>query len=113
MLSRTCFCLSFFLCQIFATAQQAPLPPRVGISGGEKALGLPEAIEAGLENNLDVEIERLNVELAQQAVRSAEGAFDLTFAYAPGFEDLHQPVSSVLQGGASGIVNERYLTNNF
>jgi HAE1 family hydrophobic/amphiphilic exporter-1 len=66
-----------------------------------------------LKNNLDVEIERLNIELAQQAARSAEGVFDLTFAYAPGVEDLHQPVSSVLQGGASGIVNDRYLTNDF
>jgi len=110
---RTCFVLSLFFCQAFAAAQQAPLSPRVGVSGGEKPLGLPEAVETALRNNLDVEIERLNVELAQQAVRSAQGAFDLTLTYAPGFEDLHQPVSSVLQGGASGIVNDRYLTNDF
>jgi outer membrane protein TolC len=105
-----CVCLG--LCQGLAAGQQAP-PPRVGVSGGEKSLSLPEAIEAALKNNLDVEIERLNIELAEQAVRSAQGVFDLTFRYAPGVEDLHQPVSSVLQGGASGIVNDRHLTNDF
>jgi HAE1 family hydrophobic/amphiphilic exporter-1 len=107
-----CLCLFVLACHIPAGAQQPP-SPRIGIGGGERPLGLPEAIETALKNNLDVEIERLNVELAEQAVRSAEGAFDLTVSYAPGFEDLHQPVSSVLQGGASGIVNDRYLTNNF
>ena len=106
-------CLFLTLCQGLGTAQQAPASPRVGVSGGEKQLSLPEAIETALKNNLDVEIERLNVELAEQAVRSAQGAFDLTFRYSPGVEDLHQPVSSVLQGGASGIVNDRYLTNDF
>jgi HAE1 family hydrophobic/amphiphilic exporter-1 len=107
-----CLGISVVFGAVFATAQQPP-SPRVGVSGGEKPLSLPEAIEAGLQNNLDVEVERLNVELAQQAVRSAQGAFDLTLAYTPGVEDLHQPVSSVLQGGASGIVNDRYLTNDF
>jgi HAE1 family hydrophobic/amphiphilic exporter-1 len=94
-------------------AQQKPPSPRIGVDGGERPLSLPEAIEAALNNNLDVEIERLNIELAEQTVRSAQGAFDLTFLYAPGVEDLHQPVSSVLQGGASGIVNDRYVTNDF
>jgi HAE1 family hydrophobic/amphiphilic exporter-1 len=110
---RVCLCLSVFLFPIAAAAQQTAAAPRLGVGGGEKPLGLPEAVEAALNNNLDVEIERLNVEIAQQAVRSAEGAFDFTLAYAPGFEDLHQPVSSVLQGGASGIVNDRNFTNDF
>ncbi len=106
-------CILILFCQAQASAQQPPLNPRVGVSGGQRQLSLPDAIEAAINNNLDVEIERLNVDLAEEEVRAAQGAFDLTFAYAPGVEDLHQPVSSVLQGGASGIVNDRYLTNDF
>lgn len=87
-------------------------PPRTGISLSQRQLGLQDAVQMALENNLDIEIERTNRDSSAQAVKAARGFFDPTFRWMPLFEDRNTPTASVLQG-ASGKLNERFLNQNF
>jgi hydrophobic/amphiphilic exporter-1 (mainly G- bacteria), HAE1 family len=87
-------------------------PARVGVSITEHRLTLREAIEMALRNNLDIEIERTLTANAAQAVRAAQGAFDPSFRYLPGYEVRNTPTPSVLQG-PGGVLGESFAANNF
>jgi outer membrane protein TolC len=56
-----------------APAAQATFPPP---SGGVLPLSLDEAVARALENNVDIQVERYNPELAAQDVRAAQGYYD-------------------------------------
>ena len=84
---------------------------RVGVSGAQTKLTLAEAVELALKNNLEIEIERTNPELARLAVKGALGAFDPTIHLQPMFEDRKTPTSSSLQG-VNGLLAERAFTGN-
>ena len=51
-------------------------PARVGIGPVHRSLTLNQAIELAMRINLDIAIERTNVDSANQAIQSARGAFD-------------------------------------
>ncbi len=87
-------------------------PARVGVSITEHKLTLAEAIEAALTHNLDIEIERTNAANAEQAIKAAIGAYDLSFRYQPMLVDNNSPTASILQG-ANGTLTERNFGNNF
>ncbi len=63
----------------------------------QRLLGLREAIELAIQNNLDVEIARNNTRVAQAVIRAAEGAFDPIFRVQPNYEKRTTPTPSVLQ----------------
>lgn len=90
----------------------APTPPRVGVGAEEKRISLADAIAMAVANNLDVAIERTNMDTARQAIRVAQGAFDANFRWLPGLEARNTPVSSVLQG-ADGKLSEHAATQDF
>ena len=92
----------------------ADLPPvaRVGVSVTTKKLTLASAIEMALASNLDIEIERTNLDKADQAIRAAKGAFDPTFRFNPGYASNNTPSGSVLQG-AGGKLTEKNSVENF
>jgi HAE1 family hydrophobic/amphiphilic exporter-1 len=93
-----------------ATQQQLQVP-RVGVSITEKKLTLAEAIEMGLKNNLDIEIQRTNRDKAQAAIKGALGAFDPTFRFNPGYASNNTPTGSTLQG-VNGKLSENTSTEN-
>ncbi len=77
---------------------EEPVPPRVGVSGGKREITLADVIELALENNLDVEIERTNIETANQSLFGAKGFLDPHFTFYPRVEDRSVPTSSTLIG---------------
>ncbi len=81
-------------------------PPQAGGGFIQRRLTLEQAVEMAIRANLDVEIERLNVDAAAAAVRAARGSYDPVFRWQPSFGDSNTPVPSVLQG--SGGVLTRH-----
>ncbi len=113
-MTRMLFLLPVFALVLSAQpADSGRLGPRAGLSGIQRTLDLPEAIELALHNNLDIEIERLEIGLAEEAVQSSRGAFDTTLSWLPGIRDRRSPTSSVLQGGPAGLIKESFMTQNF
>lgn len=84
---------------------------RVGVTA-ERRLGLDEALRMALANNLELEVERTNVQSTQQALQAAKGAFDTILRYTPGIETRGTPQPNALLG-ANGKLSERAITNNF
>jgi hydrophobic/amphiphilic exporter-1 (mainly G- bacteria), HAE1 family len=87
-------------------AQQA----RVGVSAQRK-LTLQEAVELALGNNLEIEVERQNQQIARRAAEGALGAFDPFFRFAPTREDRTTPTPSVLVG-SGGKLQEGVFSSN-
>lgn len=84
---------------------------RVGVSG-EMSLTLKEAVAMAVENNLDVQIQKTNVAIAQQGVVAAKGNFDPVLRWNPGFVSAITPAASVLQA-PNGKLSDRSMTQNF
>jgi len=86
-------------------------PVRVGISG-QQTLSLKEAVAMAVENNLDVQIQKTNVAVAQQGIVAAKGSFDPVLRWNPGLVSAITPVASVLQA-PDGKLFDRSLTQSF
>ncbi len=84
---------------------------RVGVAG-EISLTLKEAVAMAVENNLDVQIQKSNVAIAQQGIVAAKGNFDPILRWTPGFVSAITPAASVLQA-PTGKLTDRGLTQNF
>ncbi len=87
-------------------------PPRVGVSITQTKLSLADAIQMALANNLDIEIDKTNVSIAEEGVQAARGFFDPNFRWVPAYNLVNTPTGSVLQG-ASGINTDRTFGNEF
>jgi hydrophobic/amphiphilic exporter-1 (mainly G- bacteria), HAE1 family len=87
-------------------------PRRVGITGGERRLTLQQAIEWAIRSNLDVAIERTNLESAEQAVEGARGVFDPDLRWQPLVGDSNTPTPSFLQG-ENGLVTQHNVGETF
>jgi HAE1 family hydrophobic/amphiphilic exporter-1 len=85
---------------------------RVGVSAVERKLSLGDALEMGLKNNLEIEIERSNTATALQQFRAAQGYFDPNIRWLPMLDSRATPTASVLQG-AGGKLNEHQHSQNF
>jgi HAE1 family hydrophobic/amphiphilic exporter-1 len=95
-----------------AAAQTKLDATRVGVNAGQRPLTLKEATEIALRNNLEIEIERTNIDSQRQLLNAAKGAFDPIFRYSPGYEKRNTPAASSLQA-ATGKLTEDYINNNF
>jgi HAE1 family hydrophobic/amphiphilic exporter-1 len=84
---------------------------RVGVAA-ERRLTLEEALQLALANNLELELERTNVQTARQALLGAKGAFDSILRYAPGLVTRATPQANTLFA-ANGKLSERSIVNNF
>src|SRR5688572_11085126 len=87
-------------------------PARVGVGITQRQLSLDEAIQMGLSNNLDIDIERTNRSTAETNVQAARGFFDPSFRWTPLLETRNTPAGSVLQG-SSGKLTDKGFVNNF
>jgi HAE1 family hydrophobic/amphiphilic exporter-1 len=92
--------LSWLLCLAAVAAAQDSIapPPRVGVGVTQRRLTLDQAVEVAIRANLDVAIERTNVDAAAEAAHGARGSFDPTFRWQPTFGDSNTPAESLLQG---------------
>ncbi|MBI1764604.1 MAG: TolC family protein [Acidobacteria bacterium] len=96
-----------------STWAQLPLPTvqattpapiqRAGVQADKQTLlTLREAVTMALENNREIEIERLNTQLSEQDLRAAKGFYDPTLSSSYFYDRQTTPVASILAGGENG-----------
>ena len=96
----------------FAADDAIVPPPRVGVGLTQRRLTLDQAVEAAIRANLDVAIEKTNVDTAAQALEGAHGSFDPTFRWNPSFGDSNTPAASLLQGW-NGVLTQHSAGQTF
>ncbi|HJQ71757.1 MAG TPA: TolC family protein [Blastocatellia bacterium] len=95
----------------FAQDKASRADARVGVSPSKKvALTLADAITMGLENNREIEVERLNIRLNELDVRAARGAYDPVLESSLFYDRRTTPVASILAGGENGRLKSSELT---
>lgn len=87
-----------------SAVQATPTPiQRAGVQTDKQTLlTLREAVTLALENNREIEIERLNTQLAEQDVRAAKGFYDPALSSSYFYDRQTTPVASILAGGENG-----------
>jgi outer membrane protein len=76
---------------------------RVGVQTSNRiSLRLREAVMLALENNREIEIERLNSRMNEFDLRAARGAYDPSLTAGVFYDHSVTPVASLLAGGADG-----------
>ncbi len=90
-------------------AQGATVERRVGIDPSRTVrMTLREAILLALENNRDIEVERLNVQMTGLDLEASKGIYDPTMTASLFYDRRNTPVANPLIGGA----NAGLLTDN-
>src|SRR5215510_228932 len=87
-----------------ATDSTRPAPERrVGVQTSNRvSLTLREAVMMALENNREIEIERLNAQMNEFDLRAARGFYDPALTASLFYDRSQTPVASLLAGGADG-----------
>ena len=76
---------------------------RVGVDGSKQVrMTLRDTILMALENNRDIEIERLNVQLTGFDLRASQGVYDPTLTGSFFYDRKNVPIANPLAGGANG-----------
>ena len=100
--------------QTASSASQTPLAPRVGVDESRPlALTLFDSVRMALEQNREIEVERLNVRQAEYDLFSAKGANDVYVGALSFYEHRNVPVGSVLAGGPNGSLTTQSLNYDF
>lgn len=96
--------------QPLAQQQQVEIPDdRVGVDATRRVMmTLREAMLLALENNRDLEVERLNVQLNELDVRASQGFYDPSLMTSFFYDRRNIPIANPLLGGA----NAGLLTDN-
>lgn len=93
---------------------QTPVAPRVGVDESRPlALNLFDAVKMALEQNRDIEVERINVRQAEYDLFSARGTTDVSVGASSFYEHRTVPVGSLLAGGANGTLTTKTLNYDF
>jgi HAE1 family hydrophobic/amphiphilic exporter-1 len=87
-------------------------PVRIGIGPARRSLTLNQAIELAMGNNLDIAIERTNVDSATEAIESARGAFDPVLQWKPGLDNTQTPTPSLIDS-TTGVVTQHSAGQTF
>src|SRR4030095_11671177 len=72
-----------------------------------------DAGKMALEQNRDIEVERINVRQAEYDLFSARGTMDVSVGAASFYENRTVPVGSLLAGGPNGSLTTRTLNYDF
>jgi len=87
---------------------------RVGVDESRPlALNLFDAVKLALEQNRDIEVERINVRQAEYDLISSRGATDVSVGALSFYEHRTVPVGSLLAGGPNGSLTTRTLNYDF
>ena len=93
---------------------QTPVTKRVGVDESRPlALNLFDAVKMALEQNRDIEVERINVRQAEYDLFSARGLTDVFVGASSFYEHRTVPVGSLLAGGSNGMLTTKTLNYDF
>jgi len=99
-----------------ALAQNTPSSTstqRIGVAADKQTiLTLRDAVMMALENNRDIEIERLNTQLNEFDLRAAKGVYDPSLTSRMLYERQTLPVASILAGGENGSLQTTDFTGS-
>lgn len=95
-------CFTLILAAAPLARAQAPSPEQV--LGQDRLITLDEAVQLALENNLGLQVERLDPAVARERVRETWGAFEPNFVAGYDRQHLETPTASSVQSffGTSG-----------
>jgi HAE1 family hydrophobic/amphiphilic exporter-1 len=97
-----------------ALPRQEQTPRRVGVDESNPlTLTLFDAVKLALQNNREIEVERINVQQADYDLFSARGARDITLGAASFYEHRVLAAGSVLAGGLDGTLTTRSANWDF
>ncbi len=97
-----------------SATRQTPEPPRVGVDESRPlALTVFDAVKMALEQNREIEVERINVLQSEYDLFAARGGNDISLAAATFYEHRTVPVGSVLAGGPNGSLTTKTLNYDF
>ncbi len=83
---------------------------RVGVDNSKQlSLSLQQAIVMALSKNRDIEIERASIQMSEQDLLAARGAYDPVFGVAAYFQSHTIPTSSILQGATNFNLTDKTL----
>lgn len=100
--------------QLDSSAAQTANAPRVGVDESRPlALTVFDAVKMALEQNREIEVERINVRQAEYDLFAARGANDISLVAATFYEHKTVPVGSVLAGGPNGSLTTKTLNYDF
>jgi HAE1 family hydrophobic/amphiphilic exporter-1 len=86
---------------------------RVGVDAARKLnLTLRDAITQALENNRDIEVEKLNVQMNEFDLRAGYGVYDPVISTGLFYNRQTSPVASILAGGRNGRLLTDSVSNN-
>src|SRR5262245_21725684 len=111
LISLNLLLIAMLLAPAFEAAAQTPTEAstrpeperRIGVQTSNRvSLTLREAVMMALENNRDIEIERLNVRMNEFDLRAAKGFYDPALTASVFYDHSATPVASLLAGGADG-----------
>lgn len=87
---------------------------RVGVDASKRiSLTLREAITMALENNRDLEVERINVQLNEFDLRASQGVYDPLVGTNFAYDRRNTPVASPLAGGgSSGLKTDNVISTS-
>ena len=108
-------------------AQQQPLPPQpqtppaapataatqqaIESTGPARPLSIDEAVQLALQQNLGIQVERLNPELQDYTIAQALATYTPIFGGAVNYRHQDQPPSSFLSGGEDTITSTNFGGN--
>ncbi|HLG16101.1 MAG TPA: TolC family protein [Blastocatellia bacterium] len=88
---------------------------RVGVREGDVvALTMQDSVAMALRNNLDIEVFRQSVEMAQYSLFALRGYYDITSGSSIGYRSsISAATSAISGGGATGDISNKSLFYNF
>lgn len=96
------------------TTIKTPAAQRVGVDESRPlALTIFDAVKMALQENRDIEVERINVRQAEYDLFAARGSTDVYLGGVSFYEHKTVPVGSLLAGGANGTVTTKTLNYDF
>lgn len=93
---------------------QTMVAPRIGVDESQPlTFTLFDVVKLALQNNREMEVERINVQQAEYDLFAARGARDITLGNSTYFENRTVPVGSILAGGPNGSLTTKTLNYDF
>lgn len=93
-------------------AKPVPSQERVGVdSSNQLTLTVAEAVKLALENNNDIDVSRMNLRIAEFALKAARGGYDPSLISENFYENRSTPTASVIGGARNGLVTLKTMSS--